>query len=255
MDFKLHTLFLSLFSVAAASVPPPVERIISGVSIDIEQAPWQIALLVNSTHNCGGSILSERIILTAAHCLKGWLPVNLTVRAGSRYAERGGQLLQVEDFKVHEFFNQPPTYDIGIVLLAAPLKFGPQVQPVKLAQENPKNGESVFVSGWGLLHDWHVSQVYPEDLQGVYVFILDRQTCHSLNYPSEITEDMICARGSDNGPCSGDSGGPLVRNGVQVGIVSSVKMCGVSTKPVVYASVAYFYNWIQDTIKNFENHN
>lgn len=225
MDSKFHILFLGLLSLAAASAVPSLERIVNGKSIDIEQAPWQIALLLNSARHCGGSILSDRFILTAAHCLKGLLSANLTVRAGSRYAEHGGQLLQVEHFKIHKYFNdQEISHDIGVMLPAEPLEFGQQVQPISLAQESPKHGESVFVSGWGVLTNSKIP-VYSKDLQGIYVDIVDHQTCLSLYSPIKVTEDVICAGNSDKGFCNMDSGGPLVLNRVQVGIVSWSMLC------------------------------
>lgn len=253
MSFKSYSLLFGLFSVAAAAQELSDERIINGVSIDIQEVPWQIALLKNSQCHCGGSILSGRIILTAAHCIMGLLPVNLTVRAGSRYCERGGQLLHVQDLKIHGEFGNKMSNDVGVIRLTKPLIFGPGVRPINLVEQTPKNGESALVSGWGYIYD-SIKHIVPEDLQGVYVEILDRKTClnTSIYFPSEITDDMLCASSPLKDSCSGDSGGPLVVNGIQVGVVSWGEGCARHGLPGIYASVAYFYNWIQDAIKDLE---
>lgn len=260
MSFKSYSFLFGLFSVAAAAQELSDERIINGVSIDIQAVPWQIALLSNSHIRCGGSILSDRIILTAAHCVSGLLPVNLTVRAGSRYCERGGQLLHVQDFKIHDgyktpFYDDVAVYDndVAVVRLTKPLIFGPAVRSINLAQQNPKNGQLAEVSGWGVIYDSR-KKIFPKDLQSVHVGILDRKTCleTSIYFPNEITDDMICASSPLKDACSGDSGGPLVVNGIQVGVVSSGEGCGRHGLPGVYASVAFFYKWIQYAIDALE---
>lgn len=257
MSFILHTLLIRLLAVAAAAQELSEERIINGESIDIQEVPWQVALNKDFKGYCGGSIMSDRIILTAAHCLEGRLPVDLTVRAGSNYVEHGGQLVNVQDFKIHKDYKNTPQAlynDVGVVILAEPLIFGPGVRSINLAQENPKNGESALVTGWGLLYD-STKHIVPRDLQGVYVAILDRKTCleTSIFTPSEVTDDMICASSPDKDACSGDSGGALVVNGIQVGIVSWGEGCARYGLPGIYASAVSYHTWIQDAIKDLES--
>ncbi|KAH8405082.1 hypothetical protein KR222_000251, partial [Zaprionus bogoriensis] len=257
MSLKCVLLSFGLLSAVAASILPGQatwsERVVNGDSIDILQAPWQITLLKGPylSHGCGGAIVSSRIILTAAHCLWGLLPENLSVRAGSRYWNHDGQFMLVENFTIHENYLISGIFDIGVVLLAKPLAFGTKVQPIALAQKSPKHGDLAFVSGWGQLV--FEGPVQPAELQGTYTPILDHRTCGVIFSRLNIIvpEDIICTYSSDRGAIFGDSGGPLVANGHLVGIVSG----GYGAKyPVMYANVAYLYNWIQETARNLENH-
>ncbi|KAH8405080.1 hypothetical protein KR222_000247, partial [Zaprionus bogoriensis] len=224
------------------------ERIVNGDSIGILQTPWQIALLLDSKLNCGGSILSSRIILTAAHCLKGYLLETLSVRAGSRYWNHDGQFLLVENFTIHENYNSTTlNNDIGVIRLAKSLVFNSRVQPIALAQESPKHGDFAYVSGWGSLEFEAI--VGPVRLNGLETSIMDREAC-AVFYFYLVSDNMICTYTPNKGVYKGDSGGPLVANGRLVGVVS---WSAGRNKPSGYANVAYFYNWIQAAIDDLEN--
>ncbi|KAH8405139.1 hypothetical protein KR222_004567, partial [Zaprionus bogoriensis] len=226
------------------------ERVVNGESIDIVQTPWQISLLLDSQHNCGGSILSSRIILTAAHCLKGYLLASLTVRAGSRYWNHDGQFLLVENFTIHENYNSTTIdNDIGLIRLAQPLVFSTRVRPIALAQESPKHGDFAYVSGWGRIE--YEGFVPPVKLHGVDTSIMDREACAVFykRFSRTISDNMICTYSTDKGAFKGDSGGPLVVDGRLVG---SVSWGFGRNNPAVYANVAYFYKWIQKAIEDLE---
>ncbi|KAH8405081.1 hypothetical protein KR222_000249, partial [Zaprionus bogoriensis] len=256
MALNCFILILGLFSVVAALRLPKNssygERIVNGESIDIVQTPWQISLLFNSQHYCGGSILSSRIILTAAHCLENLLPVNLTVRAGSRYWNHDGQFVLVKNFTIHENYLLPTIdSDIGVIRLAQPLLYSTRVQPIALALESPKHGDYAYASGWGGLEFEGV--VSPAKLHGVETSILDHEACaviYSHTYNMTISENMICTYTTDKGTYKGDSGGPLVVDGRLAGLVS---WGAERNAPDVYANVAYFYKWIQKAIEDLEN--
>lgn len=236
-------LLICLFSAIRESQSLLEERVVNGNTIGIRQAPWQVSILVNSSHNCGGSILSNRFILTAAHCIENWLPVNLTVRAGSSYWKSGGQLLEVESFLVHEKWDDMRVInDIGVILLVQPLIFGIGVQPIKLAQEGPKAGDAAFVSGWGSVD--YRNSIPTLTLQGLETSVLNQETCAAIY--SSLSEDTLCTYNEAKGPWKSDSGGPLVVHGKLVGVVS---WGWGNNTPAVYASVVHFYKWIQGAIK------
>lgn len=226
-------------------------RIINGTPINIEDAPWQVAILNDSAPHCGGSIYSEDIIITAAHCVVGIAEEHLTVRAGSAQQLSGGQLEQVAAIVSHSAYDPKTTEnDIAVVRLAHPLEFGPLVQQIPLATEIPENGADAFVTGWG-----NIGLEYPEDLHGVKVQMIDHEICALTKYPMmgyKITEDMICAAGELKDACDGDSGGPLVYNGELVGVVSWGRGCATPGYPGVYANVAHFHDWLLDTIENIQ---
>ncbi|XP_064537856.1 trypsin alpha-3-like [Drosophila montana] len=224
-------------------------RIINGGPIDIQDAPWQVAVLNDSAPHCGGSIYSENIIITAAHCVVLITADHLTVRAGSAQQSSGGQVEQVAVVRSHAGYNSATTEnDIAVLRLAHPLELGPLVQTIPLATKVPENGADALVTGWG-----NIGLEYPEDLHGVKVQMIDHETCALTEYPLlgyKITEDMICAAGELKDACDGDSGGPLVYNGELVGVVSWGMGCANPGYPGVYANVAHFHDWLLDTIEN-----
>ncbi|KAH8397518.1 hypothetical protein KR222_008847 [Zaprionus bogoriensis] len=252
-SLALSILFLGLFSVATAQHFSE-QRIVNGETIDILDAPWQIGVLHQLHNHCGGAILSDRIILTAAHCLNGFHPSQLTVRAGSKYWSKGGQLIDVATFKNHENYTDEAYnngFDIGVVLLSQPLQLNSHVRPIGLAKVLPASGSLAFVSGWGKLsYDGRK----PDILQRANVKILDRETCieHSSYKRSELNDGMFCAGGEGTDPCPSDSGGPLVYNGLIVGLVSWGEKCG-SRSPVVYTSVPNFRDWLENAITHLLN--
>lgn len=254
VQFSYIPLLLGLFSVFDVSQTQPVERIVNGDTIDILKAPWQIALLNNFALSCGGSILSNQIILTAAHCLIGVKPENLSVRAGSPIWSHGGQFRLVESFIMHELFdttlsNHDMRFDFGVIRLTQPLTYGPGVHPIQLAQQEPKHGDIGYVSGWGSLsHDYHVQ---PAKLQGAEVSIYDQATCTTIcaQYYMKVSEVNVCTWGNQKSVGRGDSGGPLVVNGHLAGVVSGVH---ANKTPAVFGNVALARDWIQNAINTIE---
>ena len=77
---------------------------------------------------------------------------NLFVRVGSNYTTTGGSLVKVKNSTCHDDFNfDTYDYDICLLELEEPLKFNDNIQPVELAEEEPKGGEIGIVAGWGTL--------------------------------------------------------------------------------------------------------
>ncbi|XP_070143158.1 hypodermin-A-like [Drosophila kikkawai] len=165
--------------LSAEGIPEQQERIIGGDYVPIEDVPWQVALLRNEKHFCGGSIYNQRVILTAAHCVKGKKLRGLSVRAGSALKNFGGQLVSVDRVILHQdYVSSTDTLenDIAVLFLASPLELGPTVQPIKLAEESPEPGTNVLVTGWGALHD-RPFLFFKEILLRTILTIVDRNEC------------------------------------------------------------------------------
>ncbi|XP_011180882.2 trypsin delta [Zeugodacus cucurbitae] len=226
-------------------------RIVGGVATTISSFPWQISLQFSGSHSCGGSVYSENIIVTAAHCLSDYPPLSaIRVRAGSTYWNSGGILSQVAAFKIHELYGQDGmSNDIAIIRLAAPLKFSSTIKPIPLAVTAPPDGAVAVVTGWGTKRSG--SQTLPTQLQAVNLDVVSSETCGSdiYGYGEGISDTMICAYTTGKDSCQGDSGGPMVSGGVLVGVVSWGAGCAFPNFPGVYADVAALHTWVENNAK------
>uniref|UniRef100_A0AAG5D7P5 trypsin n=1 Tax=Anopheles atroparvus TaxID=41427 RepID=A0AAG5D7P5_ANOAO len=226
-------------------------RIVGGIPIDITEAPFQISLMIDNRHACGGSILSADWILTAAHCIDGISQEQLSVRAGSTLKDRGGQIRELSEAIMHpDWDDDSNDSDIALLKLEAPLVLdGERVASIELEEADapdPDEGTFATVTGWGATMNYlHSNRV----LRSTEVPIVSRRNC-GLAYQrtGPITERMICAGfylgGHDS--CQGDSGGPLVLNGLQVGVVSWANGCAQKGYPGVNARVASVRDWIRE---------
>lgn len=171
----------------------PNEKIIGGLPINIAQAPWHVGLLFfGHEHRCGGSIISNRWILTAAHCLHQVTPPMYNILAGTSDKLYGGKVYAVEAHWVHEKYAvYSADYDFGVIKLQEEIIFNERIQPVQLPKihdVDPEVDTKVLVSGWDsnrLLHAVSLSTV-------------DRKVCNKA-YKNQVTERMFCAGEKDGG--------------------------------------------------------
>lgn len=252
---KLIILFAAFVGALGAAIPkgmlPQLNgRIVEGVATSITSFPWQISLQRSGRHFCGGSIHTNQIIVTAAHCLQHVTTTSvLKVRAGSSFWISGGVLIGVAAFKYHEQYNEiTMVNDIAIIRLSTTLSFSSTIRPISLASVAPPNGAAAAVSGWGTTQ--FGSSTSPTQLKYVDMKILSRRQCASsvYGYGSEIGESMICTYSVGKDSCQGDSGGPLVSGGVLVGVVSWGIKCASPEYPGVYADVADLHTWVINAI-------
>lgn len=115
----------------------------------------QVSLIYISSHRCGGAIISEYYVLTAAHCvntLSSSYVSLLLVRVGSTYRSSGGILYSLSAFTYHSGFDSS-TYvnDIALLTLKTPLEFGATIQPIELPSTSYTLADETLltVTGWG----------------------------------------------------------------------------------------------------------
>jgi trypsin len=226
---------------------PQDGKIVGGLEINIELAPYQISLQDRGFHICGGSIISENFVLTAAHCTHGNSAKSLKIRAGSDKYRSGGVLIQVEEIIQHEDFNyQIIDFDFSLLKLDQSLEFSEKIRSIALPEQNEvvEDDTLCFVTGWGNTQNVQESR---EKLRAAFVPSVNQTSCTEA-YESfgGITDQMICAgfRRGQVDACQGDSGGPLVAEKKLVGVVSWGYQCALPNYPGVYSRVASVRNWI-----------
>lgn len=232
-------------------------RIIGGEIVQIEDYPYHVALFWFQNYRCGGAIINKSYILTAAHCVQGIAPDQLSIRSGSTYRNRGGVLREVGTVTVHPNYNsQTIDNDVALLKLTAPIEFDNVQQPIAFhgQDERVEAGDVLRVTGWGSTRESGADETI---LRAVSVPKVAHEVCIPLfgpgNSAPSVTDTMICAGPLEGGQdaCQGDSGGPLFTTTsprVLVGVVSWGVSCAAPNFPGVYARVASVSGWIQETV-------
>ncbi|XP_058822831.1 trypsin-1-like [Topomyia yanbarensis] len=224
------------------------KRIVGGFEIDIGDAPHQISLQYLGRHICGGSIISNQWVLTAAHCTFGASASSIRVRVGSSMHASGGKVIAVGRIVQHPQFNYSIIdYDYSLLQLRKAIVLGDNSQAIELPKQDEaiEDGSLCVVSGWGNTQSATESRA---NLRAAYVPSVNQQECdQSYTNFGGVTDRMICAGFREGGKdsCQGDSGGPLVANGKLVGVVSWGLGCAQPNYPGVYARVAAARDWIR----------
>lgn len=233
-------------------------KIIGGEDAKFADHPWQVALLVSwvadtpKAQFCGGSILNEEWVLTAAHCVTGNTPIDMHVLSGTADLASGGQRHNVESIFIHKNYNaSTQDSDIALLKINGMLGAGSSVQIVDAAgaTELGAAGKPSMVTGWGVTDSGQPSA----KLKQVAVPLVSTADCNDpVSYAGAVTANMICAGFSEGGrdSCQGDSGGPLTvkpASGASrlIGVVSWGEGCALPGKYGVYARIANFGPWVE----------
>ncbi|KAF5274825.1 hypothetical protein FQR65_LT00408 [Abscondita terminalis] len=240
-------------------------RIVGGKGAAFGQFPWQV-LVRESTwlglftkNKCGGVLISNRFVMTAAHCQPGFLASLVAVFgehdiSGERESKRSLSR-NVKKVIVHRKYDAATfENDLALLELEHPVQFDEHIVPICLPREDEDfTGRMATVTGWGRLK---YGGGVPSILQEVQVPIMENQVCQEMfrtaGHSKVILESFLCA-GYANGQkdsCEGDSGGPLVLQRPDgryqlAGTVSHGIKCAAPYLPGVYMRTAYYKPWIE----------
>ncbi|XP_072775607.1 transmembrane protease serine 9 isoform X5 [Taeniopygia guttata] len=237
-------------------------RIVGGSEASRGEFPWQVSLRENNEHFCGAAILTEKWLVSAAHCFTEFQdPAMWAAYTGTtslRGSDSSAVKMDISQIIPHPSYNADTAdYDVAVLELKKPVTFTKYIQPVCLpdAGHHFPTSKKCLISGWGYLKEDFL--VKPEFLQKATVELLDQNLCSSL-YSHVLTDRMMCAGYLEGkvDSCQGDSGGPLVCQEPSgrfflAGIVSWGIGCAEARRPGVYTRVTKLRDWILDAISAF----
>ncbi|KAG8454644.1 hypothetical protein GDO86_001022 [Hymenochirus boettgeri] len=233
----------------------PRGRILGGQDSKPETRPYMVSVQLDGVHECGGLLISDKWVLSAAHCATNKPNLTLHVVLGAY------SITREEKYKIdipvlkeipHPLFNSTTKYnDILLLELPVNVTLNPAVKPLAFQTDDtdiPENTQCL-VSGWGQMKQ---TGKKADILQDVLVPVISRDLCNRRDYyDDEITVNMMCAGEKGKDSCEGDSGGPLLCNGVAVAIVQGgFRQCGKPKKPGIYTRIAPYKSWIINTMHN-----
>ncbi len=244
--------------VAASTVPAAgagQPRIIGGSAIPIADAPWQVLITVRSQQQCGGALLNDRWIVTAAHCVDQSGPGDITVQLGTTSNPAPPAALRRTVSRVEVFPGWNPRSfrnDIALLELAEEVLASPSTLPVTLpAAEDPATwppaGSPATISGWGATD---VNGAVSTELQRAAVRILANPGVPECGDYGDLFDptSQICAGELQGGvdACQGDSGGALVTGlpATLTGLASTGIGCADRAYPGLYTRVTTYLPWV-----------
>lgn len=222
--------------VLGPAAAPPIgvkPAIVGGGTIDATAAPWQVFLEADagggSVYDCGGSILTDTRIVTAAHCVinprtaREFGAANLKVWTGGSIAKAGVRRA-VASVRIHPGYVAAPGRvapdDVAVITLSARLTFDARTQPIAIVAHGayPAAGTAAIVSGFGR----QSAGAEPDrKLYALGTVIGDPLACGA-----DANAIVLCVSSPAGSACEGDSGGPISVGGVLYGVASFVQLDG-----------------------------
>ncbi|XP_030750819.1 venom serine protease-like [Sitophilus oryzae] len=231
-------------------------NIVNGEETGVHEFPAMAGLVQVDTGAlyCGSTIISDRYLLTAAHCVYGISARNIAVLVGDHNISTGtdtpyAALYLINGYVIHPSYNFS-TYenDVGIIQTSSQIITSTYVAPICLPfyyYTTDFSGQQVTILGWGQIE---FSGPTSDTLQKANLDVISNAQCNYL-VDETINNNEICTYTSGRDSCQSDSGGPLLWTNPSigrmflVGIISHGRGCAFGY-PGINTRVTYFLDWI-----------
>jgi trypsin len=225
------------------------QQIVGGSRASIADHPYVVYLATpDGFQFCGGTLVDEDKVVTAAHCTAGKQPADVVVVAGREDKQSGAGISSaVSNIWIHpEFTDVRSGADVSVLTLAQRLTYQPLSLPTRNDTSVYTAGQSGLILGWGrTASDGQPSRYL---LQASVPLVSDSDCTKS--YPAYRAESMVCAGLPQGGvdTCQGDSGGPLIVNGKLAGITSWGEGCAAPGKWGVYTRMTAYVDALEEQV-------
>uniref|UniRef100_A0A6P7GU45 Trypsin-1 n=1 Tax=Diabrotica virgifera virgifera TaxID=50390 RepID=A0A6P7GU45_DIAVI len=255
--------------------PTRTGRVVGGENAEKAEFPWLVSLTRRGGHFCGGTIISEKFVLTAGHCLCTGIDQDILQASSIKITVSQYDLtikntdayqVSVKAITIHPgYVCGKPKDDIALLELENTLTWSNSALPACLPSS--KSGDDytsllAVVAGWGWTNEVTDKGGRADIMQKAKLAIISLDKCRewykSQGKTTKIKDNHICAGYEHGGvdSCWGDSGGPLMLDmdhsedqTMVIGVVSTGIGCARPYLPGLYTRISDYISWIEEVVE------